>query len=230
MRAISRLMGPRVLCTGRGPWTASRSPSGTATRSTRGRLMPERMYQLRAARACDESVVGVAGVEERSSERESQSFDSFYRAEYAAIVRLAYALTGRREVAEELAQDAFLACHRRWETVSRYDNPGTWVRRVVTNVCMSSGRRHATELRLLARLHRERLLAPELSDRSEQLWSIVRGLPKRQAQTLALAFVDDLTVAAIAATLGIGEESVRTHLRRGRDAVAAKLRELSADD
>lgn len=172
----------------------------------------------------------MAGVEERSSERKSLSFDLFYRAEYGAIVRLSYALTGRREVAEELAQDAFFACHRQWEKVSRYDNPGAWVRRVVTNGCVSSGRRHATELRLLARLRRERPPAPELSDRSELLWSIIRSLPKRQAQTLALAFVDDLTVAAIADTLGIGEESVRTHLRRGRAAVAAKLQELNGDD
>lgn len=169
-------------------------------------------------------------MEERSGEEETQSFDSFYRAEYGAIVRLAYALTGRRDVAEELAQDAFLACHRRWETVSRYDSPGAWMRRVVANRCVSSRRRHATELRLLARLSRERPRTPELSERSEQLWSIVRGLPKRQAQTVALAFVDDLTVAAIADTLGIGEESVRTHLRRGRAAVAAKLQELSIDD
>ena len=155
----------------------------------------------------------MAEVEERSGDCETRSFESFYLAEYGAIVRLAYALTGRREVAEELAQDAFLACHRRWEAVSRCDNPGAWMRRVVTNRCVSSGRRHATELRLLARLRRERPPDPELSEESERLWSIVRSLPKRQAQTLALAFVDDLSVAAIAATLGVGEESIRTHCR-----------------
>lgn len=188
------------------------------------------MYQLRLGRACHASVVGVAEVAKRSGDREVLSFESFYRAEYGAIVRLAYALTGHREVAEELAQDAFLACHRRLEAVSQYENPGAWMRRVVTNRCVSSGRRHATELRLLARLRRERSLDPALSNESEQLWSTVRGLPRRQAQTLALAFVDDLSVAAIADALGVGEESVRTHLRRGRAAVAAKLQELSADD
>ena len=166
---------------------------------------------------------------ETTGGRTGPSFDAFYRDEYAAVVRLAFVLTGRRELAEELAQDAFLACHRRWETVSRYDNPRAWMRRVVTNRCVSSGRRHVTELRLAARLRRERQVDPELSDSAEQLWSIVRRLPKRQAQTLALAFADDLSVAMIADTLGIGEESVRTHLRRGRAAVAAKLQELTDD-
>ena len=41
-------------------------------------------------------------------------FDDFYRTEYAAAVRLAWTLTGRQDVAEEIAQDAFLAAHRRW--------------------------------------------------------------------------------------------------------------------
>lgn len=162
-------------------------------------------------------------------EASERSFEAFYRTEYAAVVRIAFALTGRREVAEELAQDAFLACHQRWASVSQYENPGAWTRRVVTNRCVSSGRRHLTELRLVARLRRERAPQPALSSDTEHLWAIVRGLPKRQAQTLALAFVEDLSVRDIGETLGIGEESVRTHLRRGRAAVAAKLKEMSAD-
>lgn len=175
-------------------------------------------------------MVAVTGTNDRASDRELLSFEWFYRAHYAAIVRLAFVLTGRRDVAEELAQDAFVACHRRWDTVSNYDDPVAWLRRVAVNRCVSSGRRHVTELRLLSRLHRERLPEPDIASGSERLWSIVRGLPKRQAQTLALAFLDDLAVAEIAVVLGIGEESVRTHLRRGRAAVAAKLQELTDDD
>jgi len=37
------------------------------------------------------------------------AFDAFYQAEYPSVVRLAAALCGRRDLAEELAQDAFLA-------------------------------------------------------------------------------------------------------------------------
>lgn len=153
------------------------------------------------------------------------SFDAFYRAHYAPMVRLAYALTGRLDLAEELAQDAFVACHRRWSQVSHYDNPVAWLRRILTNHCVSSGRRHLTELRLLTRLRNERPTDPGLADHTELLWSAIRGLPRRQAQSLALAFVDDLSVSGIAEVLGIGEESVRTHLRRGRAALAAKLQE-----
>ena len=157
------------------------------------------------------------------------AFDAFYRREYAGAVRLAFALTGSRDLAEELAQDTFLSCLRHWDEVSGYDDPKGWVRRVLTNRCISSGRRHLTELRLLVKLRGERPRSPSLSEPSDRLWDAVRRLPKRQAQVLALAFVEDLDVRQIAATLGVGEESVRTHLRRGREALAAWLEEEQDD-
>lgn len=164
------------------------------------------------------------------SEPDDVGFEAFYRREYPGIVRVAFALTGRRAVAEELAQDSFLACYRHWDRISGYDDPIAWVRRVATNRCVSSGRRHVTELRLLVRLRRERSPDPSLSDSSDHLWDAVRELPRRQAQVVALAFVEDLDVGTIAATLGIGEESVRTHLRRGRAAIAARMKEEPEDD
>lgn len=151
-------------------------------------------------------------------------FDAFYRAEYAAVVRLAYALTGRRDLAEELAQDGFLAAHKRWPSLSGYEQPAGWVRRVVTNRCVSTARRHVTELRLLVRLSGERIAEAEGHPADEDLWALVRRLPRRQAQVLVLSFLEDRSVADIALVLGCGEESVRTHLRRGRHSLAGQLK------
>lgn len=170
-------------------------------------------------------MVAVTDEADRCSEPGVLAFEAFYRREYAGAVRLAFTLTGRRDLAEELTQDTFLACLRHWDQVSGYDDPTGWVRRVLTNRSISSGRRHLTELRLLVKLRRERAGSPSLSEPSHRLWDAVRRLPKRQAQVLALAFAEDLDVRQIATTLGIGEETVRTHLRRGRVAIAARLEE-----
>lgn len=152
-----------------------------------------------------------------------RSFVDLYAEEYSAVVRLAFVLTGRRDLAEELAQEAFVAAYRRWPEVSRMDEPAGWIRRVVTNRCISSGRRHVTELRLVARLRLARdSVQPDVGF-DDELWSVVRSLPARQAQVLALAFVEDRSVAEIAQILGCGEETVRTHLRRGRLAAAHEL-------
>src|SRR5688572_33252733 len=126
-------------------------------------------------------VVAVTDAVDRRSKPDVSAFEAFYRREYAGVVRLAFALTGRRDLAEELAQDSFLACHRHWDRISQYDDPTAWVRRVATNRSISSGRRHVTELRLLVKLRGERPPRPSLSESSDRLWEAVRGLPKRQA-------------------------------------------------
>src|SRR5438046_291650 len=84
------------------------------------------------------------------------SFPAFYEAEYRSMVRIAVALVGRWDVAEELVQDAFVTLHGRWDQVSRYESPEGWLRRVVLNRSVSVLRRRAIEVRLLGRLSRLR--------------------------------------------------------------------------
>ena len=152
------------------------------------------------------------------------SFSAFYEAEYRAMVRLAVALVGRRDVAEELVQDAFVTLHGRWEQVSKYESPEGWLRRVVINRSMSTLRRRAVEVRLLGRLSRLRERHAEVPEIEGEIWQTVAALPKRQAQVIALMFVDDLSVSEIAAVLECEENTVRTHLRRARQSLADAAR------
>jgi RNA polymerase sigma-70 factor (ECF subfamily) len=151
------------------------------------------------------------------------SFPAFYEAEYRAMVRLAAALVGRWDVAEELVQDAFVSLHGRWDQVSRYESPEGWLRRVVLNRSVSALRRRAVEVRLLGRLSRLRERQAELPPVESEIWRAVAALPKRQAQVIALMFVDDLSVSEIASVLECEENTVRTHLRRARQSLATRL-------
>lgn len=139
------------------------------------------------------------------------------------MVRLAAALVGRWDVAEELVQDAFVTLHGRWDQVSRYESPEGWLRRVVLNRSVSALRRRAVEVRLLGRLSRLRERHAESPQVEDEIWRAVAALPKRQAQVIALMFVDDLDVSEIAAVLECEENTVRTHLRRARQSLAAQL-------
>jgi RNA polymerase sigma factor (sigma-70 family) len=152
-----------------------------------------------------------------------ESFSAFYEAEYRGMVRLSAALVGRWDVAEELVQDAFVTLHGRWDQVSRYESPEGWLRRVVLNRSVSALRRRAVEVRLLARLSRIRDRHGESLQIEDEIWREVAGLPKRQAQVIALMFVDDLSVREVAALLDCDENTVRTHLRRARRTLATRL-------
>ena len=73
------------------------------------------------------------------------SFEQFYERELRSVIGLAYALSGSRSAAEDLAQDAFVAAHRNWEKISQYDKPEAWVRRVVANLSVSRFRKGISE-------------------------------------------------------------------------------------
>lgn len=149
------------------------------------------------------------------------SFDDFYRREHARVVGLAYVLCGRRSVAEELAQEAFLATYRRWTEI---EEPAAWVRRVVANRATSTLRRRSSEARAMVQLRLRRDdPAPELATGDDELWAEVRRLPRRQAQALALRYVDGASVAEVAAALGVSENTVKTHLSRGKQTLADRL-------
>ncbi len=153
-----------------------------------------------------------------------ETFEEFYATEYAAVVGLAYALSGNRWVAEDLAQEAFLAAHRDWDRIAAYEKPGAWVRRVVANLSVSAFRRRLAEAKAFGRLaFGHASTVAELSAEDAEFWGAVRKLPHRQAQVVALHYLEDRPVAEIADTLGIAPGTVKKHLHDGRRELARRL-------
>jgi RNA polymerase sigma-70 factor (ECF subfamily) len=178
-------------------------------------------------RAVDRSGGRSTGVELR---RERPSFDRFYESQYATVTRLAYSLCGSLAVAEELAQEAFVAAHARWRRISLFDRPDLWVRRVVINRSLSYRRRLASERTALERVSQAPASSnePELVD--DEVWQALRSLSDRQTEVLALVYVEDRPIAEVAQILRLGEETIRTHLKRGRAALATRLGEREYRD
>lgn len=158
--------------------------------------------------------------------RAREPFDRFYEREFRSVVGLAYALSGSRAASEDLAQEAFIAAHRNWEKIGGYDKPEAWVRRVVSNLSVSRFRKRANELKALTRLagfRSESSMVAELPSEAEAFWSSVRKLPKRQAQVIALHYLEDRSVADIADILGCAPSTVKVHLHKGRQKLAERL-------
>jgi RNA polymerase sigma-70 factor (ECF subfamily) len=158
--------------------------------------------------------------------RALEPFDRFYEREFRSVVGLAYALSGSRAASEDLAQEAFIAAHRNWDKVGGYEKPEAWVRRVVSNLSVSRFRKRATELRALTRLagfRDESVLLPELPAEAQEFWSNVRKLPKRQAQAIALYYLEDRSVADIAEILECAPNTVKVHLHKGRQKLAERF-------
>jgi RNA polymerase sigma-70 factor (ECF subfamily) len=151
-------------------------------------------------------------------------FDAFYAREFPIMVTLAYVLSGNRWAAEDLAQEAFLAAHQEWDRIGGYDRPGAWVRQVVMNLSVSAFRRRVVEAKALARMALGQTPSvSEMPAESAEFWQTVRSLPKRQAQVISLHYLEDLSVAEVAAILGTAEGTVKKHLHDGRRTLARRL-------
>ncbi len=152
------------------------------------------------------------------------SFESFYGSQHRHVVRVVYALCGSWSVAEEVTQEAFLRALRRWSELETMQRPDAWVRRVACNLAASRFRRFAIEAKALLRSGSRQVEAEvdPLPADLERFWQLVRRLPGRQAQAVALFYVDDLPIVEVAEVMGCAEGTVKAHLHAARQ----RLREL----
>lgn len=159
-----------------------------------------------------------------AAEADLADFESFYLRCGRQMLVLAFSLTGSWSDAEDLVQETFVAAHRRWDVVGRYDDPAAWVRRVMTNSAVSRWRRLSRELRLRERLEsRAAIASTEVEVADARFWSAVRDLPRQQRVVTVLHYVEDLSVDSIASILGCTPGTVKTQLFRARRTLAGRL-------
>jgi RNA polymerase sigma-70 factor (sigma-E family) len=148
-------------------------------------------------------------------------FEHFFRREHDTLVAYCWGLTVDRDAAADLAQEAMARAWSAWSTIGVDDsNPVAWLRVVVLNLVRSGWRR--------SRVAAERapMRAPdpvEPGTRDLDLEQALRELPVRQREAVVLHHLLDLAVAECAVVMGVGESTVKVHLRRGRAALASAL-------
>jgi RNA polymerase sigma-70 factor (sigma-E family) len=150
-----------------------------------------------------------------------------HREHYAALVRLASLLVDDMATCEELVQDAFVAVFRRPDRVQSPDKLPAYLRSAVLNGARSALRRRQVRERPALRVVATEPSSPEGSavaaDDHRAVLEAVRALPDRQRDVLVLRFWGELSEGEIAEVLGIASGTVKTHAKRGLDALADAL-------
>ncbi len=163
------------------------------------------------------------------SPEESQVGDlqAMYVATYPTLVRTLRCVVADRSQAEDIAQEAFVQLVRHWRKVSRYDEPGAWLRRVAIRMAVKESRR--ARLRPVRELQSQPppVGEPEVSDPA--LLAAVRELSPRQRAVVALFYLEDRPMDEVAELIGCSESTGWVHLHRARHALAARLGEEVTD-
>lgn len=156
-------------------------------------------------------------------------FAEFYAATWPRTLAVAYALTGDRGSAEEVAQEAYVKTWSHWSEVSRYDQPAAWVRQVATRLSVSRWRRAKVAAAWFAR-NRTEQVAPGPDETSTALVQALLQLPEAQRRAIVLHHLADLPVDEVARIEHCPSGTVKARLSRGRTALAHLLGDHPADE
>jgi RNA polymerase sigma-70 factor (sigma-E family) len=141
-----------------------------------------------------------------------EGFGEFLAAHSAAWSRLAYVLAGGHAAAEDLLQNALLKTARRWRTVSGYDHPEAFVRKVMYHEAISLWRRR----QVVTELPMERMPQTRVAHEADStvrrlvLQRALAVLTPRQRAVLVLRFYEDRPVSEAAQILGCSEGTVKS--------------------
>src|SRR5215472_3444417 len=141
-------------------------------------------------------------------------------------LRVAVLLTGDWHAAEDLVQTSLVKLYQAWPKLQLDRDPDAYLRRIMVNTHRSWWR---------ARWRREtptgELPETVIADFADgqalaaQVRQALQALPRRQGEVLVLRYCADLPEAQVADLLGCSLGAVKTHARRGLQALRQILRE-----
>jgi RNA polymerase sigma-70 factor (ECF subfamily) len=137
-------------------------------------------------------------------------FGEFYAARKDAVLRATLVATGGR-AAEDAVAEAFARACARWTHVRQHPNPTAWVLRTALNAQRSWWRRLVREVPGPVP---DRPAAEPHGGLPTDLRALVRALPRRQREVVALRVLADLSAEETAALLNIAPATVHVHLHR----------------
>ena len=158
--------------------------------------------------------------------------EQLYREHVPGARRLAYLLTGNRELAEDVVHDAFIRVAGRIRRIREPEAFGAYLRRSVVNAVRSHYRHQAVADRYVAKVAASALSEvyrdPD-GELRDMLWEALQTLTERQREAIVCRFYLDMSERETAEVLGCPPGTVKSSVSRGLDGLRLALGE-SLDD
>jgi RNA polymerase sigma factor (sigma-70 family) len=163
------------------------------------------------------------------------TLQTLFDTEETPLLRYAFALIGRRAVAEEIVQEVFLQLHVHWGDV---DSPRAWLFRSVRNRAYNYIRDNQREI---LKIDDGNVQSPNAEDETPEatllrmeaigaLRQIVEELDETDRQLVKLKYFEGLKYRDISAQTGLSISNVGYRLHHILKELAGKLRPLGIDE
>lgn len=150
-------------------------------------------------------------------------FRAFYAQEYAGLAGYCYSLVNDRELAHDLAQEAFTRMLGRFTKV---DDPKAYTYRVATNLVRRAWRKRAEAVATVGAIAAEPVRTLPSHEGSVTVRAAVERLPKRLRDVVLLHYWSDLTVTDVAAAVGRPAGTVKRQLSEARALLAGEVADV----
>ena len=150
-----------------------------------------------------------------------QVFETYFKEQYSLVYRVAFMQMKGHADAEDAVQEVFVRLLKYQPQFEDKEHEKAWFIRTTINICkdiMKSKWRSTTvsidKIPESERAHFPRSLAKE----DEMLWSVLE-LPDKYRDCLYFFYYEDYSIKEIAKLLKVPENTVKTNLKRGREAL-----------
>ena len=153
-------------------------------------------------------------------------FEEYVAARGRALERYAFVLAGDHQRSQDLVQIALVKAYRHWRRVARTEHPDAYVRRILTTSFLDWQRRRSNTEEPVDALPEPAATGRDPADQvvlRDQMLRALALLSPHQRAVLVLRHYEGYDDAAIAAVLGCGEGTVRSHATRAAQRLRAIL-------
>lgn len=158
----------------------------------------------------------------RGAQRGSASdLEALFDAHWPRAHRAAYLVVHDSALAEDIAQEAFLAAIRNLDRFDRGRAFGPWLHRIVVNRAIDAAR--ARSLRREAELTEGAAAEDAREPADSTVLAALAGLPPEQRAVVVMRHLLGYTPGEIARALDLPRGTVNSRLRRGLDAMRSEL-------
>jgi RNA polymerase sigma factor (sigma-70 family) len=143
----------------------------------------------------------------------------------------AYAILGDAHLAQDAAQEAFIAAYQNLDQLREPKAFPGWLRRIIFTRCMrlTRGKRlpdQSLDTVQLSSSQPTPLAALEAQEMQEQIRAAIRALSEPQRVATVLYYIDGYSQSEVAEFLGISVDAVKKRLQRARERLQERMVEM----
>ena len=174
---------------------------------------------------------------ELAQQGERRSFEMIYEAYFSFASHVAYRIVTNKEDAEEVVQETFMNIYRNIANFQFRSSLKTWIYRITVNTALNFVKKHAKHRKQTPYIEAfsgtqepDAFKLLETAEEEDRIQRLLNALSADHRAVTVLRSVQGLSYQEISEVLAIPINTVRSRIKRAREALLALKKEVIEDE